>query len=506
MTPRPAATIGVDLGTTTIKAIAFADDGDGEIAEAKETVGLHTDAEGSAEQDADEVVQAATAVLARVAGSARRAGFTVARVGVSAAMHTLLAVAGDGQPLGRAMLWMDRRADPQARRLWASPEGPALYARTGAPIHAMMPLLKLAWLRTARPDLHRTAARFVSLKEWVWHRWFGEWAVDQAIANASGLYDVHRGDWDAEALALAGIDRDRLSPIVPTTAVRSDARDSTLRSAGLGGDTPFAIGASDGVLANLGVGAIDRAHLVLTAGTSLTARVGTDRPVTDPATRSFCYVLGPGRFIVGGPSNSGGLVLDWLCHKVLGGGPGSQAIGTLLEAAAGVDTGPLLCLPYITGERAPLWDARARGALVGLEIGHEAPHLVRAAVEALAFNAWWIVSGLIDLVGRPREVVATGPVLGPPWIRQLVADVFDLPVRDGGDRDASVVGAALLARIATGRATWEDAARGAIPTGGTLTLPRATARYRAKYARFRRLADRLRDTADGDPAGTSRDG
>ena len=98
---------------------------------------------------------------------------------------------------------------------------------------------------------------------------------------------------------------------------------------------------------------------------------------------------------------------------------------------------------------------------------------------------------------------ATGPVLGQPWIRQVVADVFDLPVRDGGDRDASVVGAALLARIATGRATWEDAARGAIPTGGTLTSPRATARYRAKYTRFRQLADRLRDTADGDPAGTS---
>jgi len=125
--------------------------------------------------------------------------------------------------------------------------------------------------------------------------------------------------------------------------------------------------------------------------------------------------------------------------------------------------------------------------------------------------------------GRPTVVQALGlarPSPPPPvdpaasareqlramLARQLVADVFDLPVRDGGDRDASVVGAALLARIATGHVIWEDAARAAIQTSGTVTSPRATARYRAKYTRFRQLADRLRDTADGDPAGTSRDG
>ena len=496
---QPTATIGVDLGTTTIKAIAFADDGDHEIAEARDTVALDTGADGAAEQDAEAVADAATRVLARVARQTGEAGFTVARVGLSAAMHSLLPVGPGDRPSTGAMLWMDTRADAEARRLWATREGQALYARTGAPVHAMMPLLKLAWLRSARPDLHRTAARFVSLKEWVWHRWFGEWAVDQAIANASGLYDVHRGEWDPEALAVAGIDAGRLSPIVPTTAVRHDAHDGELRSAGLGGDTPFAIGASDGVLANLGVGAVDRKRLVVTVGTSLAARVGAARPVTDPATRSFCYVLGPGRFVVGGASNSGGLVLDWLCKKVLGEDREPGAIARLLADAASVDTGPLVCLPYVTGERAPLWDAGARGVLAGLEHGHGAPHLVRAAVEGLIFNAYWIVSGLLDLVGRPDEVVATGQVLGQPWIRQLTADVFDLPVRDGGDRDASVAGAARLARIATGGLTWEAAAQAESPGGGALATPREAAAYRPKYQRFRRLADTFRGAAGTDP-------
>ena len=447
----PPATLGIDLGTTTAKAVAFADEDGREITEVREPIERHTDADGAAEQDPDVVARAAIAVVTRAVTDARAAGFSVARVGLSAAMHSLLPVAADGRPLGRAMLWMDRRADEEARRLWATATGRRLYERTGAPVHPMTPLLKLAWLRTARPDVHRRAARFVSLKEWLWHGWFGEWAVDRSIANATGLRR----------------------------------------------DTPVVIGASDGVLANLGVGAIDRRRLCLTVGTSLTARVGTDHPVTDPATRPFCYVLAPGRFIVGGPSNSGGLVLDWLCRGVLGRDTASDEMDQLLAAAATVDVGPLLCLPYVAGERAPLWDAQARGVFAGLESEHGAPHLVRAAVEGLALNAYWIVSGLLDLVGRPEEVVASGHVLGQPWIRQVVADTFDLPVRHGGDRDASVTGAALLARIATGALTWEDARRVAATGTSERSAPRATEVYREKYARFRRLVDTLRGAPDG---------
>lgn len=493
----PPATLGIDLGTTTAKAVAFADEDGREITEVREPIERHTDADGAAEQDPDVVARAAIAVVTRAVTDARAAGFSVARVGLSAAMHSLLPVAADGRPLGRAMLWMDRRADEEARRLWATATGRRLYERTGAPVHPMTPLLKLAWLRTARPDVHRRAARFVSLKEWLWHGWFGEWAVDRSIANATGLYDVHRDRWDPEALDVAGIDAERLSAIVPTTTVRAGLSATVVQATGLRRDTPVVIGASDGVLANLGVGAIDRRRLCLTVGTSLTARVGTDHPVTDPATRPFCYVLAPGRFIVGGPSNSGGLVLDWLCRGVLGRDTASDEMDQLLAAAATVDVGPLLCLPYVAGERAPLWDAQARGVFAGLESEHGAPHLVRAAVEGLALNAYWIVSGLLDLVGRPEEVVASGHVLGQPWIRQVVADTFDLPVRDGGDRDASVTGAALLARIATGALTWEDARRVAATGTSERSAPRATEVYREKYARFRRLVDTLRGAPDG---------
>src|SRR5262249_39716443 len=199
---------------------------------------------------------AATAVLAQAVAQAHAAGYHIACVGISAAMHSILPVAADERPLLPALLWMDGRAESEARALWATPEGKALYARTGTPIHAMAPLAKLLWLRMRRPDVFAAAARFVSLKEWIWRSWLGAWEVDASIASATGLYNLRENAWDGDALRLTGIDAARLSTLVQTTSVRVGLRDERLLVAGLSAQTPFVIGASDGVLANLGLGAI----------------------------------------------------------------------------------------------------------------------------------------------------------------------------------------------------------------------------------------------------------
>ena len=491
--PGTACTIGVDLGTTTLKAVALADSDGRELARAQAPIALRTDATGAAEQDPVAVYDAATDVLAQVARALRASGQHVARIGLSAAMHSILAVGSDDRPLTPALTWIDNRARAQAAALWASPEGRALYARTGTPIHAMTPLLKLMWFRQHRPEL-LGARRFVSLKEWVWHGWFGDWRVDASIANASGLYNLYQGDWDSGALALAGIRRDQLSPIAETLYKGRGLREPRLLDAGLD-SVPVCIGASDGVLANLGVGATGSATLVLTVGTSLAARFGSPVPATDPETRSFCYVLGPGRFIVGGPSNSGGILLDWLYHKLLMGPAGTdETLGDLVDAAD-VETGALACLPYVAGERAPLWDVDARAAFVGLDLNHTRAHLMRAAIEGILFNARWIVSGLFERIGRPREIVAAGHLFNSAWVRQAAADIFGLRLRHFPERDASVTGAVLLARIATGAADWPDAGREAADAAATEPLnPDA---YRPKYERFRRLAAVLAEHGTG---------
>lgn len=497
---RRACTIGADLGTTNAKAIAFDEEGRA-IAEVEEPIPLLHQAGGAAEQDPRAVYAAANAVLSQTAQAARNVGYAVERVGLSAAMHSILPVAGDGSPLGNALTWMDTRASEEARALWATPEGKRIYAATGTPVAAMSPLVKLLWMRRHQPHIFQTADKFVSLKEWVWYQWFGEWAVDASIASATGLYNLAAGEWDAAALALVGIGPRRLSRVVPTTYTRDGLRAPQLGAAGITPSARITIGASDGVLANLGVGAIDAQTMVLTIGTSLAARSGAPRPITDPLTELFCYVLDAGRFIAGGASNSGGIVLDWLYHKVLGPGaqgqpPSDEGMARMIAAAEHAHAGDLLCLPYVAGERAPLWQPGARAVFFGLDLEDDAETMTRAAVEGMILNAYWIASGLIERLAAPRQVLATGRVLESNWIRQLTADVFGIPVSYRGAVDASVLGAAALANIATGLWTWERAL--VVPGGqsqehASISHPVAEAHeaYLRQFSRFRHLARAL---------------
>lgn len=488
--------IGLDLGTTDIKAIAF--DAAGQpLVRAQRPSSLTRGADGAAELDPERVADAAEDALADVFATLRSQSRSVSRIGVSAAMHSLIPIGADGAPLAPAMTWADLRPQPDAEALWRSPAGPAIYARTGTPIHAMSPLAKLLWLRRARPDIFQRAAMFTGLKEWLWRRWFGEWAVDASLASATGLYNLRTGQWDAEALTLAAVTPDRLPRIVPTAYARSDGAASLARRLGLAQAPLIALGASDGALANLGSGALDGTRLALTVGTSLAVRRTTPEPATNPVTRVFCYVLGPGRFVTGAASNSGGVTLDWLYKSVLtqwAGATPTSLPGAFDEARDALAEG-LIFLPYIAGERAPLWSAGTSGALVGLRASHTAADTLRAAIEGLLFNAKWLVEQVIDGRNAPEAIIATGGVFQSMWIAQLAANILDLPILAMESVDASARGAALVADVAAGARTWEQA--GQASEAGLASAPRImprvseSARLTDKYQRFRALVAAL---------------
>lgn len=485
--------IGLDLGTTSLKAVAF--DGSGqEIARANREVERTSSEEGAAEIDPQAVARAATDALAAVATAGRQQHYTVGYVGLSAAMHSLIPIAADGRALGPALLWMDTRPESEAEALWQTDEGHAVYERTGTPVSAMSPLVKLRWLRAERPNIYQQAARYCSLKEWLWHDWFGVWEADTSIASATGLYNLRDAAWDDGALALAGIPSTALSQLVEPTFTRPAGESPTLQAAGLPDDAAIVIGAADGPLANLGVGAIDATHMVLTIGTSCAVRMGATEPITDSSSRIFCYVLTDGRFIAGAPGNSGGVVLDWLAHALVVSQPSTsqQTLEDLLQAAANAHDEHLLFLPYVAGERAPIWRADASGSVIGLRLEHTAAHVVRAAIEGILFNARWMSEGLFERLGTPAELIATGKVLEVAWIRQLTANIFGLPVRFPGNVDASVAGAATLAQLAGGQLTWDEAIQRQRARSDAVVQPTAErGDYGQRYRDFRQMATTL---------------
>ncbi|RIV17419.1 sugar kinase [Alicyclobacillaceae bacterium I2511] len=489
--PRQACSLGVDIGTTSVKVVAFNSSGVG-MAHASVPLELYHPVPGAAEQDPMQVYEATMTAIQQVLGLLDGGLWQVVRVGFSAAMHSVVPIDEKNTPLCFAMTWMDTRASQVAEDLWASAEGPALYEKTGTPIHAMSPLCKLSWLRQQQPELFAQAYRFVSLKEWVWYQWFGKWEIDTSLASATGLYNLDTGDWDATALNRAGVCRDNLSRLVPTTFIRQNPVNLRLHKWGLAGDVIYSIGASDGVLANLGVGAIDEQTLVVTIGTSSAVRFGTLKRATDVNSRLFCYVLGDGRFVVGGPSNNGGLVPDWLYHHLLGRGSEeiAQDLGAALVQAGGVETEDLICLPYVAGERAPLWNAKAMGAVVGLRLEHGPLHLLRAGIEGVLLNTYWIADRIFRATGvHPVRLMASGKLLEVPWVRQALADIFNLPVYADDSTDASALGAVRLAEIAAGVHPWPEI-RDLHGLGPPL-LPTLEAHqaYEEKFEQFCRLAN-----------------
>lgn len=478
--------VGIDLGTSAVKVLAVTTAGR-ELTSGSEFYGLLTPHPDFVEQDADAMYHATMRVFERVLADVRLRGSEVAAIGFSSAMHGILAVDADGEPMSHVITWLDRRSAAIADR-WRN-DGTAidLYARTGAPIHPMLPLAKLRWLRENDRELFERAHRFVGLKELFIFRWTGEWLVDWGLAAATGLFSVHAPHWDERALELAGIEPKRLAqPAAPSTALRT-FRASIARELHLTPTTAVVLASSDGALANIGIGASLAGDLALTLGTSGAIRVMVDRPALDPAGRTFCYYADDTRFIVGGPTSSAGAALDWIFALLLSEIPQDArfAHAAALAERVGAGADGLTVLPFLSGERAPYWRSSLRGSFDGLDLSHDRATIVRAAFEGVVFGMHAVYEVVKTTVGDAQRLLLSGGLTKAPLVRTLLADVFGLPAVQPHQQEASAFGAALVAAQAVG--VIADATASARAAGyDEPTQPRPAERrmYRDVYARY----------------------
>ncbi|XID91635.1 gluconokinase [Paenibacillaceae bacterium WGS1546] len=484
--------IGIDIGTTSTKSVVFGKDGSMRGSFAVEYP-LLQERPGWAEQEPEEIVRA---VVGSVRGALERSGVggkAVAAVGVSSAMHALIAVDAEGRPLTRSITWADGRSERQARDIRKHPDGPGIFLRTGTPIHPMSPLPKLMWLQENRPDIWAKAARFVSIKEYVLFRLFGEWVVDSSMASATGLLALDKLDWDDKALRMAGIDAGRLSALKPGTYRLEGLNRELAEQMGLPADTPFYLGASDGALANLGVGAVGPGDLAITIGTSAAVRMMTDKPLTDARQRTFCYSVAGSAYVIGGATNNGAIVLQWMRNSLFA---GEKTIEELLDAAAGVRAGAegLLFLPFLSGERAPIYNAETRGTFFGAGLGHRREHFVRAGLEGVLLAVLSVVEALKDIGGEAAEIRASGGFAKSPLWRQMLADMLGREVGIPRVTEASALGAAMMALQGLGELADLGAAKEWAPLAERLEPDMAAnAVYRELFGVYERLRDGLTD-------------
>lgn len=448
--------IGVDIGTTSTKAVAFS--GNGEVlcryAVFYPIISLQP---GQAEQDPEVVLEAVLETLGQVLHWLRERRYSPATVSFSAAMHSLLLMGKDGQPLTRSIIWADTRSHAHAEDLKKLEEGHQVYLQTGTPLHPMSPLVKLRWLSQEQPELLIKTECCIGIKEYVLHRFFGSYVTDHSMASATGLFDLFSTKWHPKALQLAGVSPAQLPEPVPTTYVLGGLREPYKSRLQLPEDFPFVIGASDGCLANLASHAVRPGEAVVTIGTSGAVRVISSEPATDLQERVFSYILNQNHYVLGGAVNNGGVALRWFRDafypsEAKASEDPDKLYALLNKEAATIAAGAngLLFLPYLLGERAPVWDAQARGAFVGADFSHSRAHFLRAVMEGVVFGVYSVAQALEQTVGPIQAVYANGGFARSELWVQLLADVFGKEVRLTETTDGSAFGAAMLGMHALG--------------------------------------------------------
>lgn len=453
--------LGCDIGTGSVKVVARTLPG-AIVNEAQVFYEVSHPEAGYAEQDPETIRLAFIDCLKQIVKKLPRSPVAI---GLSSCMHSLILLDKDGHVLYPMITWEDTRSYKIARRLSASSTGKYLYRQTGTPVHSMSVLCKIAWLTQKKRALIRQTAKFVGIKEYLWHAMFGVYEVDYSIASATGLFNIHNLAWDPKALAFCGIRADQLSDLVPTTFVRKHPVPAFLKHTLLPAGMAYCIGSSDGCMANVGSGIDQSKKAALTIGTSGAVRVTRTKPMADFKSMIFNYVLDENKIVSGGAINNGGNVMKWLFKTFLGTEQPQHAdYDDLEEHIAAISPGcdGLLCLPWLTGERAPVWDEQASGIWLGVTRTHTKYHMVKAALEGICFTLKMILISIEKASGPISELhISGGFIQSASWV-QTLADIMQKELMIDSIADASSVGAAM----------WAQHALGVLPSAAASQKPR----------------------------------
>jgi xylulokinase len=479
--------LGLDLGTSAIKVGLFDLEGN-LVRQARRSCALYTPRPGWAEQEPEEwwtaVRDGLQEVLAGVDGG------RIAAVGLSGQSPSHVLVTADGVSLGRAIVWGDRRATVEAEWLAERITTEQARAWTGCTFitGANQSSARFLWLKAHRPKDWARCAAVVQPKDFVAGRLTGQVATD--VNSALGLLDPRTGQYATELLVLLGIAPEKMPPVLEQTTIVGYVMPEVAAATGLPPDIPVVTGTIDAWCDIIGCVEIEPGSAVDVAGTSEVVALVTAELVDGGSEGVVSAPLVGGCSWIGGPMQMGGAALTWLARCFFGQEqPDFRALETEASAAAPGADG-LLFLPYLQGERAPVWDPAARGAFVGLTDRHIRAHCFRAVYEGVAF-------AVRDLLQRcqaaaeiaPQMLHVSGGGSGSTFWNQIKADVTGLPVQQMAIPDAACLGAALLAAVGIGVFDGFTEASGAMIRTGDILDPVAAhvSRYDELFATWRCL-------------------
>jgi xylulokinase len=474
--PRQASLIGLDVGTTGVKALAVSPSGE-VLDRAEEEYPLSTPRPGWSEQEPEDWWRAAEAALARLDA------FAAAGIGLAGQMHGLVALDEADRVLRPAILWNDQRTAAECAEIEERLGLERLVALTGNRALTGFTAPKVLWLRRHEPEVYGRIAHLLLPKDYVRLRLTGERASDVADASGTLLFDVAGRRWSDEMLAALDV-----SPAWLPAVLESPERTGTTEHG-----VPVAAGAGDQAAGALGVGVQGPGPLSVVLGTSGVVFAALASYASDAEARvhAFCHAV-PGAWHAMGVMLSAAGSLRWFRNAFA---PGAEYDALVAEAARSEPGAEgLLFLPYLSGERTPHADPDARGAFVGLTTRHDRGALVRAVLEGVAYGLRDSLELLRELGVRPAVGRASGGgARSDLWLR-IVASVLGLPLERTAVEEGAAYGAALLGGVAGGVfADVGEAVRACVRVRDVVEPEPAWQEiYDVGYARFRAAYPALR--------------
>lgn len=495
--------LGVDLGTTAIKAAVFDENGR-ECASKTVEYTLLTPAPGMAELEAETYIKTFRAAVSEAVKRAKLEPEDIVSVGMSAQGETTLCLDENNEPLRPAIVWLDVRASEEAAYIENIIGRKNIQKHTGQPgMDAIWPAAKILWLKRHEPDIYNKTAKYVQLKAYFSYLLTGKMVCEDSILCTTMYWDIRTREYWPEMLDLLGIIEEQLPEIYEQGENIGYITPEGAKMFGLSTKTTLNAGALDQACGALGVGNVRPGTFSDCTGSNLATVTIVDELILDPAMQMPCFASAiPGKYMLHAFS-SGGMILKWyrdtFCRlemmKEAEGG--ENAFEAICREASLIPPGNdgLIMIPHLQGSGPPDTDNYAKGVYFGITLAHKKAHFTRAIMESIAVILRRMMQAMGELGVNFENIIALGGGSKSSYWCQLKADATGLPVTVSAVNESSAcLGAAILAGVASG--IWEscEAAADKIISGGTVYMPHEELKpaYDELFERSMKLWEQMR--------------
>lgn len=456
--------LGVDVGTTAIKAAVF-DSSGAEVASHTEEYALLTPRAGHVELEASTYTSTFAAAVHRCVEEARVPADQFEALGLSAQGETFLCLDSDNVPLRRAIVWMDTRATAESEELEEHFGRTAIHKTTGqVSMDAIWPAAKILWLKRHEPEVFSSTVKFALLKDYLVHQLTDRLVSEDSLLCSTILWDINSREYWPEMLDHLGITAEQLPEIAAQGEIVGQLTPAAADDLGLPRGLPVSVGALDQACGALGIGNVTPGIFSESTGSALTSVTITEELTLDSAGRIPCFPAAlPGQFMLH-TFSTGGMVMRWyrdeFCNSEVQveARTGVNAYSLIDEEVQQVEPGcdGLIVLPHLQGSGPPDLDNYARGVIYGLTLAHKKQHLSRGIMEGVAMVLRRMIDATTAVGGEVEEIISlSGGAKSAAWC-QIKADATQTPVRTLRDAgSAACRGAAIIAGVSAGM--WDAA-------------------------------------------------